>query len=76
MVHAALPCYVWTERTREVVDENRTAGIVDFRLICAKQTDLQSDDRVTLTTENEELRVMGSPVVRLDHLDAALERVT
>ena len=82
-IHTALPCYVWTERTREVVDENRSASIVDFRLICAKDAGLQDNDRVTLTGNrglgvvpaDAELQVTGKPVKRRDHLDAMLKLV-
>ena len=82
-VHAALPCYVWTERTREVVDENRSASIVDYRLICAADAGLQANDRVTLTGNrglgmiptDAELLVTGKPIKRRDHLDAMLKLV-
>ena len=82
-VHYALPCYVWTERTREVVDVNRSASIVDYRLICATEAGLQDNDRVTLTGNrglgavptDAELQVTGKPIRRRDHLDAALQLV-
>ena len=82
-VHAALPCYAWTEHTREVVDENRSASIVDFRLICATGAGLQDNDRVTLTGHrglgavptDAELLVTGKPVKRRNHLDAMLKLV-
>ena len=82
-IHAALACYVWTERAREAVDVNRAASIVDYRLICAADADLQDDDRVTLTGNrglgviptDAEMAVTGKPIRRRDHLDAMLKLV-
>ena len=82
-VYAALPCYVWVERSREVIDENRSATIVNYRLICAADVDLQDNDRITLTGNrglgavptDAELLVTGKPIKRRDHLDAMLKLV-
>ena len=82
-VHSALACYAWTERTREAVDENRSASVVDYRLICAHDAGLQDNDRITLTGNrggggvptDAELVVTGQPIKRRDHLDAMLKLV-
>lgn len=78
VVHHQLPCYAWTERTREVVDEHRSASIVDFRLVCRLDAGLQDNDRITVTgpgSPADELVVSGAPVRRRDHLDAVLKFV-
>ena len=82
-IHSELPCWAWTERTREDSNDQRSVSVVGHRLICAASADLQDDDRVTLTGNraggalptDEEMRVTGKPVRRRDHLDAMLRVV-
>ncbi len=80
--HATIPCWIWSRQRREVVDGSKTAVIEDLRVMFPLGADVQAGDKITSITDRRGAEIMAGefmiePVQRkLNHLEAALERVT
>jgi hypothetical protein len=77
-----LPCFVWSEDTRELIDGQKTALIGDFRALFALGADIQADDQVAGVTDRQgneligaRLQVRGKPERKHTHLEVTLKRI-
>jgi hypothetical protein len=75
-----VPCRAWVEAGREPVDRERTATLIDRRIMVPVDTDVTERDRVAQVTERGDVVLdgpMGIEAVlrRRDHLELVVERV-
>lgn len=77
-----LPCFVWSERTSEIVDGQKTAMIGDFRALFALDADISADDEISDIADRAgavliagRLRVEGPPERKHTHLEVTLKRI-
>jgi len=81
-LHAALPCFVWSRSSRELVDGGKTAMIEDLRGMFAKDADIAEGDEIVEVTDRAgntivagRLKIEGPPQFKHSHLEAALQRI-
>ena len=81
-LHAALPCFVWSNSARELVDGAKTAMIEDMRAMFAPGADLAEGDEIVAVSDRDgnviipgRLRVEGPVQWKHNHLEAALRRI-
>lgn len=81
-LHAALPCFVWSRSSRELVDGQKTAMIEDLRAMFAKGADIAEGDEIVSVTERDgtviiagRLKVEGPVQFKHSHLECALQRI-
>jgi len=77
-----LPCFVWSQKTGEIVDGQKTAMIGDFRALFALGADIAEADEIAGVTDRKgaviiegRLRVEGRPERVHTHLEATLKRI-
>lgn len=77
-----LPCFVWHETSKEIVDGKKTAMIGDFRALFALGADIAELDEIAQVTDrqgavliNGRLRVEGPVQHKHTHLEASLRRI-
>lgn len=77
-----LPCFVWSNSSREVVDGNKSAAIEDLRGLFALGADLEAGDELASVTDRRgavqhygRLKVEGPVQFKHTHLEAALRRI-
>ena len=80
--HATLPCFVWSNASREAVDGDKTAMIEDTRGLFGLGADITDGDRISAVTDRlgnvlvrGPLEVDGPVQRKHTHLEAALKRV-
>jgi hypothetical protein len=81
-LHAALPCFAWSPRSRELQDATKVARIEDLRALFAKDADLQAGDEITEIRNRAgavviegRLKVEGAPQFKHNHIEASLQRI-
>ncbi|MEL6485643.1 MAG: hypothetical protein AAFQ13_00670 [Pseudomonadota bacterium] len=81
-LHDALPCFVWSRSSREMIDGQKTAMIEDLRIMVALGTDLAEGDEITAVSDATgtviipgRLKVEGAVQFKHNHLEAALQRI-
>lgn len=79
---ASLPCFAWSNQSREAVDGDKTAMIEDMRIMVGLGADLREDDELTAITDRKgnvlipgRLKVDGPVQRKHSHQEAALKRV-
>lgn len=82
VLHNALPCFVYSQSSRELVDGAKTAMIEDLRLMIALGADLAEGDEITGVTDRlgrvivaGRLKVEGPVQFKHTHREAALQRI-
>lgn len=77
-----LPCFVWHETSKEIVDGKKTAMIGDFRALFALGADIAELDEIAQVTDRAgtvliegRLRVEGPVQRKHTHLEASLRRI-
>lgn len=78
-----LPCFVWSEKSAEIVDGVKTAMVGDFRALFALGADINEadeldgvKDRAGVVLIDGRLRVEGPVERKHTHLEANLKRVS
>lgn len=81
-IGAPVPCFVWSEFSRELVDGQKTAMIEDMRAMFALDADVREDDEISSVTYRSgveitpgRLKVEGPVQRKHTHLEAALRRI-
>ena len=81
-LHAALPCFVWSNNSRELVDGAKTAMIEDLRAMFALGADVREADEIVAVTDRAgntivagRLKIEGPVQFKHNHLEAALQRI-
>jgi hypothetical protein len=79
---APLPCFVWHETSKEVVDGKKTAMIGDFRALFALDADVAELDEIAGVTDRQgavliagRLRIEGPVQRKHTHFEASLKRI-
>jgi hypothetical protein len=82
VLHNALPCFVYSKTSRELVDGAKTAMIEDLRIMIALGADLREGDEITAVTDRRgttivagRLKVEGPVQFKHNHREAALQRI-
>lgn len=82
LLHAALPCFVYSKSGRELVDGTKTAVIEDLRIMIGRAADLEADDEITVVMDRlgrtlipGRLKVEGAVQFKHTHREAALQRI-
>jgi len=77
-----LPCFVWSNGSRELIDGLKTAMIEDLRGLFALGADLEAGDELVSVTDRAgavqhygRLKVEGPVQFKHNHLEAALQRI-
>jgi hypothetical protein len=77
-----LPCFAWSNDSREFQDGEKSAQLEDARAMFALGADLQEDDEIASITDRAgnvtiagRLQVMGPVQFKHNHLEAALRRI-
>lgn len=77
-----LACFVWSNASRELVGDDRTAMIEDMRALFALGADIAEGDEIASVADRQgneiipgRLRVEGPVQRKHTHLEAALKRV-
>ncbi len=78
-----LPCFAWSNNSREVVDGQKTAMIEDARALFALGADINENDEIASITDragsvlfHDRFRVEGPVQFKHTHLEAALKRIS
>jgi hypothetical protein len=81
-LHAALPCFAWSNSSRELVDGAKTAMIEDLRAMFALDADIAEGDEIVAISDRAgnviiagRLKVEGPVQRKHTHLEAALRRI-
>lgn len=81
-LHNALPCFVYSKSSRELVDGAKTAMIEDLRIMIGRDVDLAEGDEITAVTDRfglviipGRLKVEGPVQFKHTHREAALQRI-
>ena len=79
---ATLPCFVWSNQSRELVDGDKTAMIEDMRALFALDADITENDEISSVTNRQDveiipgrLKVEGPVQRKHTHQEAALKRI-
>ncbi len=79
---ATLPCFAWSNQSRELVDGDKSAMLEDMRIMVSLGADLREDDELTAITDRRgtviipgRLKVDGPVQRKHTHQEAALKRV-
>ena len=82
LLHESLPCFVYSNAARELVDGAKTAMIEDLRVMIALGSDLREGDEITGVTNRAgleiiagRLKVEGPVQFKHNHREAALQRI-
>jgi hypothetical protein len=82
VLHNALPCFVYSKSSRELVDGAKTAMIEDLRVMISRAADLREGDVITAITDRAgtvliegRLKVEGPVQFKHTHREAALQRI-
>ena len=82
VLHNALPCFVYSQSGRELVDGTKTARIEDLRIMIALGADLAAGDEITAVSDRAgtviipgRLKVEGPVQFKHNHREAALQRI-
>jgi hypothetical protein len=82
VLHIALPCFVYSKSSRELVDGAKTANIEDLRIMIARAADLAEGDVITSVTDRAgteiiagRMKVEGPVQFKHTHREAALQRI-
>lgn len=82
VLHNALPCFVYSKSSRELVDGAKTAMIEDLRVMIAADADLAEGDEITAVSDRNgtviipgRLKVEGPVQFKHNHREAALQRI-
>lgn len=82
VLHNALPCFVYSKSSRELVDGSKTAMIEDLRIMIARGADLAEGDVITAVSDRTgaeiiagRLKVEGPVQFKHNHREAALQRI-
>lgn len=77
-----LPCFVWSDQARELVDDGKSALLEDMRALFALGADVRPDDEISSVTNRRgveiirgRLKVEGDVQYKHTHLEAALRRI-
>ena len=79
--HATLPCWVWSNSRREIVDGDKTALVEDMRAMFPIGADVAEGDEIASVTDRRNVELLSGRM-RVEaiqrkhrHVEAALERV-
>jgi hypothetical protein len=82
VLHNALPSFVYSQSSRELVDGAKTAMIEDLRVMVALGADLAEGDEITAVSDRlgnviiaGRLKVEGPVQFKHNHREAALQRI-
>jgi hypothetical protein len=82
VLHNALPCFVYSNSSRELVDGAKTAMIEDLRIMIALGADLAEGDEIVSVSDRNgtviitgRLKVEGPVQFKHNHREAALQRI-
>jgi hypothetical protein len=82
VLHVALPCFVHSKSSRELVDGAKTAMIEDLRVMVSRTADLAEGDEITAVSDRNgnvlipgRLKVEGPVQFKHTHREAALQRI-
>lgn len=77
-----LPCFVWSNASRELVDGDKTAMVEDMRAMFALDADIREGDEIASVTDRQgveiitgRLKVEGPAQRKHTHQEAALRRI-
>lgn len=77
-----LPCFVWSNSSRELVDGQKSAMLEDMRAMFKLGADVREDDEIASVTDRKgaviipgRLKVEGPVQRKHTHLEAALRRI-
>jgi hypothetical protein len=77
-----LPCFAWSNQSRELVDGDKSAMLEDMRIMVSLGADLRADDELTAITDRAgtvlipgRLKVEGPVQRKHTHQEAALKRI-
>jgi hypothetical protein len=83
VLHNALPCFVFSNASRELVDGAKTAMIEDLRVMVARNADLAEGDEIVSVSDRlgtiiipGRLKVEGPVQFKHNHREAALQRIS
>ena len=78
-----LPCFVWSNASRELVDDEKSAMVEDLRGMFALGADIAERDELVSVTDRAgavqhygRLKVAGPVQFKHNHLEAALRRIS
>lgn len=78
----ALPCFVWSQRSSEIVDGQKTAMIGDFRAMFALGADVREADEIASIADRRgtviipgRFRVEGKVERKHTHIEVTLKRI-
>lgn len=78
----SVPCFVWSDNSRELVDGAKSAMLEDMRAMFALGADVLEDDEISSVTDRAgteiipgRLQVEGPVQRKHTHLEAALRRI-
>ena len=81
-LHAALPCFVYSNSSRELVDGAKTAMIEDLRAMFSTGAGVTEGDVITAVSDRAgnviipgRLKVEGKPQFKHTHIEVALQRI-
>jgi len=82
VIHTALPCFVYSRSSRELVDGAKTALIEDLRAMFSLTADIAAEDVITAVSDRSgnvlipgRLKVEGPVQHKHTHVEAALQRI-
>ena len=81
-LHAALPCFAWSTRSKELVDGAKTAQIEDLRIMFGLKADVAEGDELLSVTDRAgrvliegRLKIEGPVQHKHNHREASLQRI-
>ena len=81
-LHAALPCFVYSKSSRELVDGAKTAMMEDLRAMFSTGAGITEGDVITAVCDRQgkllipgRLKVEGKPQYKHTHIEVALQRI-
>lgn len=82
VLHNALPCFVWSKTSRDLIDGTKTAMIEDLRAMFPLGADLAEGDEIAEVTLRDgtiiivgRLKIEGPVQFKHNHIEAALQRI-
>lgn len=82
VVAEALPCFVWSTSSRELIDGQKTAMVEDMRALFAPSADVREHDEIARVTDRQgavivpgRLRIEGPVQRKHGHQEAMLRRI-
>lgn len=79
---ATLPCFVWSNKSAELIDGHKIAMLEDLRAMFALSADINADDQIASVTDRKGAEIIPGPLLVIGpverkhtHLECALRRI-